>query len=248
MKRIALAVIIVACGSDERADPSHVPAAPKVNPPSEAPPDNPAPMPAAIAKAPAVKLPAKGIDVHKVLGAARGQVAKIVGRGRNADDYGTIHEVGSEADESDIILRVEYDENGKAGLVSITTHMYPRDMSAADVDAVLKWAGATKDDEWLAGDSALEIWDAGALARSNERRRVGGLLGDYIKQVGAGSGHARGELNSSILIRSPFGTTCTRSLLTKYREEFVDNVGVDLKKLGFVSLTCGLDGAVLKLR
>lgn len=210
------------------------PATPAHSPAPAAPP----PPPAVIAQT--VELPARKLDAARVLGQDAARVARLLGRGTPGHP-GMIYD-GFDG----VLVRVEF-ERRRAGLVLIQATGYRN--TQVDRDAVLAWAGATEGMTWgidRAGGT-VEVWDPEVKKRSAERERVADAIGDYLSRVGVGSGHARGEVNTSFLVRTR-GTACTTAGLRKLVSAARDELGADLSKLGFVEVTCDLDGPRITLR
>lgn len=238
MKLIGVALMAAACGSGESEKPATAPA------------------PAAIAKSiptisvdagPAIDAPPNTLELPKrriaaadLFGRTPAQVDKMLGK---AD--------GDYRDVEGAVFRVEFDENDKSAYVAITADRQ-KPTTIEEQYAVLEWLGldhasATWDFDELM--SEVEVWrDAETRKRSEERHRIAIALGDFMKRVNYGGGHARQDLNKTFLVRPNYGKPCNKATLAKLRAELEEGIEIDFATLGFRKMQCNIDGPSIAIR
>ncbi len=251
MKLITVLVLVSACGKSEKTPesaeiPPVVMAAIQAHgrsdaaTPVQAAPDAPEPEPVT------VKLSELGLDVKSVLGKSPAQVAKLLGHAERSD-VGVVYDSFPTT-----VVRVEF-ERGKAARVSVTASEYSN--TEANRQAVLAWMGYDELDEnsrWRvpSPESTVDVWDHGALERADARQEMGRRLEKFFSDIKYGSAHARGEVEATLLVRPYMGKKCDATALRAFVDLFKlkGSGSIDLAKLGFVKMQCGLDGPSITLK
>lgn len=193
----------------------------------------------------ALVLPPKKFRAIDLFGKTLREVEAVVGKKTEPFDPGRMVSYGPD-EATDVLLTFEF-ENGKVARVQVATNAEAStEEHIAQVAAWMDMTGVPS----VSGSidaGAVEMTLNDALERANERKRVAGLLGDFLAKSNIGSGHSRGELETSFLYRPEPGVPCGRTLLTELKRGAMQELGIDFAKLGFREITCGLDGFKLAI-